>query len=130
MSDTSAGMKIRRDMDASSAVEELSRSRSFIRLQAERGAMAGKYICANSIRPYVLIIFSILQNYKKRMTPPKFSSRKRALSCNKFQQVAIRALLPQKDLHFSEKNAYICTIKIKSGKRSAEVDGRNRILII
>ena len=114
MSDTSAGMKIRRDMDASSAVEELSRSRSFIRLQAERGAMAGKYICASSIRPYVLIIFSMLQNYKKRMILPKFSSRKRALSYNKFQQVAIRALLPQKDLHFSEKMCIFALSKSKA----------------
>ena len=44
ISDTSAGMKTRRESSASSAVEGLSRSKSFILLQAERGAMAGKYI--------------------------------------------------------------------------------------
>jgi hypothetical protein len=65
ISDTSAGMKTRRVCSASSAVVELSRSKSFILLQAERGAMAGKYNCASSILPYVLINFSIVQNYKK-----------------------------------------------------------------
>ena len=44
ISDTSAGMNMRRDMVASSAVIELSSSKSFILRQAERGAMAGKYI--------------------------------------------------------------------------------------
>ena len=76
MIDTSAGMKTRRVSCASSDVEALSRSRSFIRLQAERGAMAGKYNCASSIRPYVLIDFSILQSYEKITKLPNISSRK------------------------------------------------------
>ena len=48
-------MKTRRECNASSAVEGLSESKSFILLQAERGAMAGKYNCASSILPYVFI---------------------------------------------------------------------------
>ena len=65
MSETSAGMKTRRVSSASSAVVELSRSKSFILLQAERGAMAmaGKYICASSILPYVFTSLFIVQNY-------------------------------------------------------------------
>ena len=54
--ETSAGMKTRRECKASSAVEGLSESKSFILLQAERGAMAGKYNCASSILPYVFIV--------------------------------------------------------------------------
>jgi hypothetical protein len=44
MRETSAGMNTRRVRNASSAVEGFSVSKSFILLQAERGAMAGKYI--------------------------------------------------------------------------------------
>ena len=76
MSDTSAGMKMRRDMVASSAVIELSSNRSFILRQAERGAMAGKYIWANSILPYVLTSLFILQNYKKTPKYPNILSDK------------------------------------------------------
>ena len=114
MSDTSAGMKTRRDMVASSAVEELSQSRSFIRRQAERGAMAGKYICASSIRPYVLIVFSILQSYKKIVRIANISSRKRVISNNKLQQVTIRRFGLSESLHFSEKLRIFALSKLKA----------------
>jgi hypothetical protein len=114
MSETSAGMKTRRVSSASSAVVELSRSKSFILLQAERGAMAGKYICASSIRPYVLIDFSILQSYKKIVRIPNVSSRKRTISNNKSQQVSIRGFGLAENLHFSEKMRIFALSKIKA----------------
>jgi len=85
MSETSAGIKTRRVSSASSAVEDLSRSKSFILLQAERGAMAGKYICASSILPYVFITFPIGAKLQKIRDITKCFVKKSALSINKLQ---------------------------------------------
>ena len=90
MSDTSAGMKTRRDISASSAVEDFSRSKSFILLQAERGAMAGKYIWASSILPYVFITISIGAKLLKIYENSKFFMKKNAININKLQEVAVR----------------------------------------
>lgn len=85
MRETSAGMKTRRVSAASSAVVELSRSKSFILLQAERGAMAGKYICASSILPYVFTSLFIGAKLLKFFEITKRFPEKSALSTNKLQ---------------------------------------------
>ena len=85
MRETSAGMKTRRVCNASSAVEGLSVSKSFILLQAERGAMAGKYIWASSILPYVFIALFMATKVLKNTETTKCFVRKFTLSINKLQ---------------------------------------------
>ena len=78
-------MKTRRECNASSAVEGLSVSKSFILLQAERGAMAGKYIWASSILPYVFITLFMATKVLKNTETTKCFVRKFTQSINKLQ---------------------------------------------
>ena len=83
MSETSAGMKTRRVSSASSAVVELSRSKSFILLQAERG---GWEIHLRQLHSTVCFYFSIHSaKLLKFLGITKHFVEKSALITNKLQ---------------------------------------------